>query len=154
MMRAINAEAGEQCRFNEASVDLATPEYVQNVVTSTINATSFMIKANGVLPGPDNFKGNFYCGPGYVSTENTWGATNNTDAGNLALQMFSSYNAGEVTTGTPNEFGEFYGHYSAPTIDITIQGTCVDGRVFGLPGPAAPIAKAEAQAKATLTVLK
>jgi hypothetical protein len=148
-LRLIDTDAGKTCAVDEQPVDLATTGFV----TTTVNATTFMIRANGVVPGPTNFKGNFDCGAGYISTDETWGATNNTDASNLQLQMFSHYNAGEVTTGTPNEFGEFYGHSSAASIDITIQGTCVDGRVFGLPGPFASIAHAKAQAKATLTVV-
>jgi hypothetical protein len=146
----IDTDAGKKCASDELPLDLATPSFV----TSTINSTTFMIKASDTVSGPNNFKGNYDCGPGYISTDETFGATDNTDASNLQLQTFSHYNVGEVTTGTPNEFGVFYGHFSAASISLTIQGTCVDGRVFGLPGPAAPIAKAGAQAKASLTVVK
>src|SRR5262249_549779 len=135
---------------DEEPVDLATTDFV----TSTINQSEFMIKANGVATGPNNFKGIFFCGPGYISTDETFGATNNTDASNLTLQTFSHYNVGELTTGPPDASGVFYGHFSAASIDPTIQGTCVDGRVFGLPGPFATINHAMAQAKATITILK
>jgi hypothetical protein len=149
-MRAINAENGEFCRFNEAEVELATPGYVQNVVTSTINPTSFMIKAAGPL-GPGFLTGNFFCGTGYISTENVIGPTNNTAASGAQIDLQDSYNVGEVVGGVPDTNGRLFANLTA-NVNLTIQGTCVDGRVFGLPGPVAPIKQAMKQASISVKV--
>jgi hypothetical protein len=149
-LRAIDtAKINGRCSQNEAPVDLATPQYVQNVVTSTINQTSFMIIASGQIPGPNEIIGNFFCGAGYVATDFATGATDNTFASNALFSVHSFYNEGEVLNGTPNEFGHIFFHISA-SAGVTIHGTCVDGRVFGLPGPAAPVKLAKSQARVTL----
>jgi hypothetical protein len=49
-MRAIDTDkVGGVCASWEGAVDLATPQYVQNVVTSTINQTSHQLKFSGTL---------------------------------------------------------------------------------------------------------
>ncbi len=152
VMRAIDAESGEQCRFNEHRIDLATPAYVQDVVTSTVNATSFMISAGGPL-GPGTLTANYFCGTGYIATDFSIGATDNTLASNALINTLTMYNQGEVLTGTPDTFGRLFATLSA-NVGLTIHGTCVDGRVFGLPGPFATIAHAETQANVTVKLAK
>jgi len=143
-MRAIDAEAGAFCRFNEHPLSIASTQYVQNVVTSTINPTSFMIRAAAPL-GPGFLTGNFFCGTGYISTENVIGPTNNTAASGAQIDLQDSYNVGEVVSGVPDTNGRLFANLTA-NVGLTIQGTCVDGRVFGQPGPVAPIKQAMKQA--------
>ena len=38
-LRLIDTDAGQHCATDEQPVDLATPQYVQNVATSTVNQT-------------------------------------------------------------------------------------------------------------------
>jgi hypothetical protein len=149
-LRAIDtAKINGHCGQNEAPVDLATPQYVQSVVTSTINQTSFMIAATAT-GGPAFLTGNFSCGPGYISTDDIVGPTDNTAASGAKIDLQDTYNVGQVTGGVPDANGRLFATLTA-SVTFTIHGTCVDGRVYGLPGPVAPIKKAMSQAKITLS---
>jgi hypothetical protein len=151
-MRAIDGESGEPCRFTEHQIDLATPAYVQSVAASTVNATSFMISAGGTV-GPGTLQANYFCGTGYIATDFSVGATDNTPASNVLINTLTMYNEGEVLTGTPDTFGHLFAALSA-NVAVTIHATCVDGRVFGLPGPFATIAHAKTQANVTFKLEK
>jgi len=150
-LRAIDtANINGRCTPDENPVDLATPQYVQNVVTSTINATSFMIRASGT-GGPGTLQGNFFCGTGYIATDFSVGANANSPASNVLINVLTMYNEGETLTGPPDTFGHLYATLTG-SVTCTIHGTCVDGRVFNLPGPVAPINQAKKQATITTTV--
>ena len=145
-LRAIDtAKINGVCGQNEAPVDLATPQFV----TSTINQTSFKIRASGTIPGPNFIQGNFFCGTGYIATDFGAAATDNTFGSNIQLTVNSLYNEGEVIAVVPSTFGHLYFHIST-TLTVSIEGTCVDARVFGLPGPVLPIATAMSQASVSL----
>lgn len=147
-MRAIDTDRIDgNCASWEGAVDLATPEYVQNVVTSTINQTSFVLAASGSLfPGPWVFT--FTCPTGYIATDPAVGGSDLSFTSNDNLTVHSLYNVGVETGGAPNVQGQLFFNVAATT-NVVAHGTCVDGRVFGLPGPAAPIKQAETQAKAS-----
>jgi hypothetical protein len=150
-LRAIDTDKiNGRCTPDENPVDLATPQYVQNVVTSTINPTSFMIRASGT-GGPGTLQGNFFCGTGYIATDFSVAASNNTLASNTLINVLTMYNEGEVLTGTPDTFGHLFATLTG-SVTLTIHGTCVDGRVFGQPGPVAPINQAQKQATITMSV--
>ena len=143
-LRAIDTDkVNGNCASWEGSVDLATPQFV----TSTINQTSFMIR--GVFPAtpPANWIDNFFCPAGYIESDGVAAPSDN--FGGLAFSVHvGAWNDGEVATGVPNGFGHYEYTLSATT-NVTIHATCTDARVFGLPGPAAPISKAMSQASIT-----
>jgi hypothetical protein len=149
-MRAIDTSTPSgNCAPWEGAVDLATPQYVQNVVTSTINQTSFMVSGSGTL-FPSEWVGNYFCPAGYVVTDLSLGANDGSFGSNDTLTTHSSYNDGEVASGVPGATGHyFFLTTGSPT--VTIHATCVNGRVFGQAGPAVPIGTAEKQAKITLS---
>ena len=127
----------------EAPVDLATPQYVQNVVTSTINQTSFMASIVGIL-SPGQWVGNIFCPTGYVGTDMSIGATDQSflSASYFTVQNF--FNAGQVSSGVPDgHVSVFFNLTGSPS--VTAHTTCVDGRVFGQAGPVLSIGSAEAK---------
>ncbi|HST25720.1 MAG TPA: hypothetical protein VLJ76_06995 [Gaiellaceae bacterium] len=145
-MRAIDTEkAGGVCASWEGAVDLATPQYVQNVVTSTVNQTSFMVRdVSDPLP-PNEWVDDEFCPTGYVATDFSLGATDETFGSDSFITIQSLQNYGEVTTGIPDTHGKAFFKLTGTT-SVTFHMTCVDGRVFGEAAPLVPLARAEAQA--------
>jgi hypothetical protein len=143
-LRAIDTSAANgNCASWEGSVDLATPQFV----TSQINQTSFMIR--GVFPAtaPASYIDNFFCPAGYIESDGVAAPSDNFNALSFTVHA-AAWNDGEVATGVPNGLGH-YEYTLAATTNVTIHATCTDARVFGLPGPAAPIANAMSQASIT-----
>lgn len=150
-LRAIDTSAANgNCAQGEAPVDIATPQYVQNVVASTVNQTSFMIFGSATIFPAPNWVANYSCPPGYVATDTAIGAGDDTGASNDAITVHTLYNDEAANTFVPGPDAHlWFSSTGSPT--ITIHATCVDGRVFGQPGPAAPIGTAKSQANITLT---
>jgi hypothetical protein len=141
-LRAIDTDnINGHCASWEGAVDLATPQFV----TQQINQTSFMFR--GVFPGtvPGQWEDYFFCPAGYIGTDGTATASNQDVGQDLRFTPHGAWNHGEVATGTPDGLAR-YSYVLSATTDVTIHATCVDGRVFGLPGPAAPIKQAMSQA--------
>jgi hypothetical protein len=143
-MRAIDTDkVGGVCASWEGAVDLATPQYVQNVVTSTINETSYVHKFSGTL-APGYWYANLNCAPGYVATDPSVAASDlSNDTWNLETNAME--NRGEVLNGTPNNQANYFFTLWNSTTNVTAHITCVNGRVFGQPGPTAPIKQAASQ---------
>lgn len=145
-LRAIDTDRVDgNCASWEGSVDLATPQFV----TSQINQTSFMIR--GVFPGTlaGNYIDNFFCPTGYIATDGVAAPSDNFGGLSFTVHV-AAWNDGEVATGVPSSLGHYEYTLSATT-NVTIHATCTDARVFGLPGPAAPISKAMHGASVTQT---
>jgi hypothetical protein len=142
-LRAIDTSTPSgNCAPWEGSVDLATPQFV----TSTINPTSFMFKASGPL-NPGQWVTTFFCPTGYIATEPSVAGTDQSFTSNDQLSIHSFYNQGELVSGVPSTNAVIFYTVSTATTNVTLHTTCVNGRVFGLAGPAAPIAQAEQQAR-------
>jgi hypothetical protein len=144
-LRAIDTDRIDgNCASWEGSVDLATPQFV----TSTVNQTSFMIR--GVFPalGAGSYFANFGCPAGYIASDTVAAPSDNINALNFTVRA-AAWNVGEVATGVPNGLGRYEFTLSATT-DVTVHSTCIDARVFGLPGPAAPISQAMHEASVAL----
>lgn len=142
-MRAIDtAKVNGNCASWEGAVDLATPEYVQDAVSSTINQTSYELEFGGTLSA-GYWVATYVCANGYVATDP---AVTASDLGNDAWNLTTSAmnNRGEILTGTPDSWENYFFTVSATT-NVTAHITCVNGRVFGQPGPAAPIKQAASQ---------
>lgn len=145
-MRAIDTDRIDgNCASWEGAVDLATPQYVQNVVTSTINQTSFVVTLVGASLTTGQWIASYSCPPGYVTTDPAVAGYADSIAANEAITVHTLFNQGAANTGTMNGLGELW-FALASDQTVSIHATCVDGRVFGLPGPAAPIKQAEAHA--------
>jgi hypothetical protein len=144
-MRAIDTDkAGGVCTPWEGAVDLATPQYVQNVVTSTVNQNSFMVRDVSDPLFPGEWVDDEFCPSGYIATDFSLGATDETFGSDAFITIHSLQNYGELTTGTPDNHGKtFFKLTGSPS--VTAHITCVDGRVFGQAGPLVPLARAEAQ---------
>jgi hypothetical protein len=69
------------------------------------------------------------------------------DAWNLTTSAMN--NRGEILTGTPDNWENYFFVVSNSTTNVTAHITCVNGRAFGLPGPAAPIKQAASQGSIT-----
>jgi hypothetical protein len=148
-MRAIDTDkAGGVCASWEGAVDLATPQYVQNVVTSTINQTSFVLSASGAL-SPGQWVFSYFCPSGYVATDPAVGGNDLSFGSNDNLTVHSLYNDGVETGGAPGGEGQLFFQVANATTNVTAHGTCVDGRVFGQAGPLVPLATAETLASAS-----
>ncbi len=145
-LRAIDtAKVNGHCGQGESPVDLATPQYVQNVVTSTVNQT--------VITGAGTFGFQLGAGDHWVQwTCGGWVAINPTvaiDPSVLvastqapmtlhAVTNFEAQNAGNGPFGTTVRI---YFSLTAPEY-VHTQVQCVDPRVFGETFPvAAPVAK-------------
>lgn len=153
-MRAIDtAKPGGVCAPWEGAVDLATPQYVQNVVTSTVNQSSFMVRdVSGTLPA-NEWVDDEFCPTGYVATDFSLGATDETFGSDALITIQSLQNYGEITTGTPDNHGKAFFKLTGST-SVTFHMTCIDGRVFGQAGPQAPVARAEAQPRGSFRPAK
>jgi hypothetical protein len=128
-MRAIDTDkANGNCASWEGAVDLATPEYVQNVVTSTVNQTSFMFGFTQTL-GAGGYYAWFTCG-GWVGTDPNVSVNPPTVAGNQALTPHAWLNVNQDANGTPGTETRIYFDLSS-TQTISAMATCVDPRVFG-----------------------
>jgi hypothetical protein len=147
-MRAIDtATPSGNCAPWEGAVDLATPQYVQNVVTSTINQTSFLITFTNTLPASQWF--DFYnCGSGWIAMDPTLSTTPVNEVSNGAIVAHTWMNVGDVNTGVPNDQAQIRYDTTAGPFAYAHHATCINGRVFGLAGPAVPIASAMSQASA------
>jgi hypothetical protein len=130
-MRAIDTDkVGGVCAAWEGAVDLATPQYVQNVVTSTVNQTTIMGRAtfNGLSAG--NWFIFWTCG-GWVGTTPTVdidplsGAT-----ANVPITLHGITNVEEQTSGFPGTTVRIY-FSLASTQNVHTQVTCIDPRVYG-----------------------
>lgn len=144
-MRAIDTSTPSgNCAPWEGAVDLATPQYVQNVVTSTVNQNSFMVRFVSDPLFPGEWVDDEFCPTGYIATDFSLGATDETFGSDAFITIQSLQNYGEVTTGTPDTHGKaFFKLTGSPS--VTFHMTCVDGRVFGQVGPLVPLARAEGQ---------
>ncbi len=144
-MRAIDtAKPGGVCASWEGAVDLATPQYVQSVVASTVNQNSFMVRGvSGTLPA-NEWVDDEFCPAGYIATDVSLGATDETFGSDALITVQSLQNYGEITTGTPDNHGKTFFRLTGST-SVTIHMTCVDGRVYGQAGPLVPLARAESQ---------
>ena len=150
-MRAIDtAKVGGVCASWEGAVDLATPQYVQNFVTSTINPTSFMFRGSFTGLVPNIWVITYTCPSGYVGIDPVAAGTDQSFSQNGNLTTHSFYNQGELASGVPNNVAVYFFQISGAATNVTAHATCVNGRVFGQAGPAAPIAQAEGQATISL----
>jgi hypothetical protein len=150
-MRAIDTDkVGGVCASWEGAVDLATPQYVQNVVTSTINPTSFMFRGSFTGLAPNIWVLTYNCPSGYVDIDPVVAGTDQSFSQNGNLTTHSFYNQGELVSGVPNTVAVYFFQISGAATNITAHATCVNGRVFGQAGPTAPIGQAESQATISL----
>jgi hypothetical protein len=143
-MRAIDTDkVGGTCASWEGAADLATPQYVQDVATSTINQTSYQLKFSATLPS-GYWVATYVCANGYVATDPALTASDlSYDTFNLETDAMN--NRGEIQNGTPNNWENYFFTIWNSTTSVTAHVTCVNGRVFGQPGPAAPIKQAASQ---------
>jgi hypothetical protein len=130
-LRVINAEAGEQCRFNEASLN-----WNQTGPTGARGATgptgpggvTALATTSFVAPGPSVIL-TFNCnGAGVANGIWVQDATNGFD-----LTPRGSFNQGEMGTGTANAFWEIDFSVTAPDT-INAYASCVTSSAFGLAG--------------------
>jgi hypothetical protein len=132
-LRAIDtAKVNGRCTPNEAPVDLATPQYVQNVVNSTVNQT--------VITGAATFPfqlsaGDHYvqwtCG-GWVATDPTVSVdpvTSSTAQAPIALHAVTNLEA-QSNSGPFGTTVKIFFTLASPQ-NIHTQVQCVDPRVFG-----------------------
>jgi hypothetical protein len=142
-LRAIDLDkVNGHCAQGELPVDLATPQ----LVTSTINQTSFMFRGTFNNLAVGQWVISYFCPAGYVDVDPVVAGTDQTFPSNDNLTPHSFYNQGELVSGVPNTVAIYFFQISNAPTTVTAHATCVDGRVFGLPGPAAPIKQAQAQA--------
>jgi hypothetical protein len=140
-LRAIDTSAANgNCAPWEGAVDLATPQFV----TSTINQTSFTVSLVDASLTAGQWVASYFCPAGYVATDPAVGDFTDS-VGNEAYTVHSLYNVGAATTGVMNTTARLW-FVITSNETASIHATCVDGRVFGLAGPAAPINQAKAQA--------
>ena len=145
-MRAIDTDkVGGVCASWEGAVDLATPEYVQNVVTSTVNQTSFIVTLVGAPLTAGQWVATYFCPTGYVAVDPAVAGFANGTLANEAITVHSLYNEGAANTGTLSTVAHLW-FALASNQSVSIHATCIDGRVYGLPGPAAPVEQAKSQA--------
>jgi hypothetical protein len=137
-MRAIDTgKVGGVCASWEGAVDLATPQYVQNVVTSTVNQTEIMGTAlfNALPAG--NWVIQWTCG-GWVETNPTVAPDPPTfsNATANAFTVRASTNVEMQTTSLPGTTERIWFNISAAQ-NVNSQITCVDPRVYGETYPVA-----------------
>jgi len=138
-LRAIDTDkVNGRCGQGEAPVDLATPQYVQNVVSSTVNQTAIMGYAT--FPAGFLLVGDHYiqwtCG-GWVAATPTVDVdpfTNGT--GNAPLTLHGMTNMEEQTSGFPGTTVRVYFNL-ASLVAVHTQVTCYDPRVYGETYPVA-----------------
>lgn len=141
-MRAIDTDRVDgNCASWEGAVDLATPQYVQNVVTSTVNQTTIM--GNAVFPSlpAGNWVIQWTCG-GWVETNPTV-APDPSSFANAAANAFTvraSTNVEMQASGFPGTTERIWFNTSA-TQNVDSQITCVDPRVYGETYPVGTSAK-------------
>ncbi len=139
-MRAIDtAKLGTagRCTGWEGAVDLATPQYVQNVATSTVNQTTIMGRATfPALSGPDRVI-QWTCG-GWVATNPTVSIDPPTFSGasGAPLTVHAMTNVEMQNSGFPGTT-EWIWFNLASTQNVHTQITCVDPRVYGETYPVA-----------------
>lgn len=140
-LRAIDtAKVNGRCFAGEAPVDLATPQYVQNVVTSTVNQTAIMGEGSFVnLSAADHWI-QWTCG-GWVAANPTVsidadGAT----TANAPVALHTMANVEMENSGFPGTTVRVY--FTLSSIQsINTQVTCYDPRVYGETYPVtAPVA--------------
>jgi hypothetical protein len=137
-LRAIDTSAvNGNCASWEGSVDLATPAYVQSVVASTVNQTAGMFSAPVFYNLNADWRTIWTCPDGYIGI-NPWVQANEPFGINHYLTVKSEANYGSLAGGAPGPGVNIYYNISTGTPSTYINGvTCVDGRVYGQPGPAA-----------------
>lgn len=139
-LRLIDTDKGQQCAADEQSVDLATTQYVQSVVATAVNQTSgeFADPLNYNVTG--DWQTTWTCDPGYVAID-PWVQSNEYFGHNHYLTVKSEANLGSLAGGPPSNQVRIYYNISTGVPWSYMNGvTCVDGRVYGQPGPAKPIA--------------
>jgi hypothetical protein len=151
-LRLIDTDAGQHCATDEQPVDLATPQYVQNVATSTVNQTvvtgSFTF---GTFTAGDHWI-QWTCG-GWVAvnpTVSVAGTVSNTSSTQAPIALHAVMNVESQNAGTTNApFGTTVRNYfslSSPQA-IHTQVQCVDPRVFGETFPVSAPARVTATAQ-------
>ncbi len=149
-LRAIDTSAANgNCASWEGSVDLATPQYVQNVVASTVNQTSVMYSAPVSYNINADWQSTWTCPSGYIGID-AWVQSNEYFGHNHYLTVKSEANLESLAGGPPGPDVRICYNISTGTPWDYVNGvTCVDGRVYGQPGPAAA---PHAGVKATMTI--
>jgi hypothetical protein len=140
-LRAIDtAKVNGRCFAGEAPVDLATPQYVQNVVTSTVNQTAIMGSFTFTGLAANNWRVQWTCG-GWVATTPTvsidppGGGTSGTP-----ITLHGSTNAEQQSGAFPGTTVWIW-FTLASTQNLHSQVTCVDPRVYGETAPVAAPAR-------------
>jgi hypothetical protein len=141
-LRAIDtAKVNGHCAQGEAPVDLATPQYVQNVVTTTVNQTEIMGEGDlGTLTAADHWI-QWTCG-GWVALNPTVDIdADGVTSSNAPITLHSMANVELENSGFPGTTVRVYFTLSSPQ-DVKSQVQCFDPRVFGETFPVtAPLAK-------------
>jgi hypothetical protein len=146
-LRAIDTSAANgNCAPWEGAVDLATAQFV----TSTVNQTSFMETFSFTYPFAGDWVTFFTCPTGYVAIDpQIWA---DTLVFNIFLTQRAETNDGTTAGGPPNNGAMFvYNVSGGVPLPAHQHITCVDGRVYGQAGPAAPLTQATATATAKVT---
>ena len=136
-LRAIDtAKVNGHCTSGEAPVDLATPQYVQNVVTSTVNQTTIMGSATFVALPAGNWRVQWTCG-GWVAAQPTVDL-DPAGGGNAGtpVTLHGSTNAEQQQSGFPGTTVWIW-FTLASTENLHTQVTCIDPRVYGETFPVA-----------------
>ncbi len=154
-MRAIDTSTPSgNCAPWEGAVDLATPQYVQNVVTTTINQTSITGTSVFTYPVAGHWLTYWVCPTGYIGTS-TWIEANQFFGANADITIqakvdggSSLFNAGSVAGQPYDQYAEIYYDLStlAPNPTYITGVTCIDSRVYGQAGPAVPLASPKVRA--------
>jgi hypothetical protein len=146
-LRAIDtAKVNGHCGQGEAPVDLATPQYVQSVVASTVNQTSIMASFPLAYNINGDWETTWTCPGGYIGID-AWVQSNEFFGHNHDLTVKSEANLGSLAGGPPDNVVRIYYNISTGNPWNFVNGvTCVDGRVYGQPGPAGTIASVRATA--------
>lgn len=92
----------------------------------------------------------YVCANGYVATDPAVTASD-LSADTWNLETSGMNNRGEILNGTPNNEENYFFLVWNSTTNVTAHITCVNARVFGLPGPAAPIKQAASQGSISFT---
>jgi hypothetical protein len=146
-LRAIDtAKVNGHCGQGEAPVDLATPQYVQNVVTSTVNQTTIMGNAVFTALPAGNWVIQWTCS-GWVETNPTVAPDPSTFANSAAnaFTVRASTNVEMQASGFPGTTERIWFNI-ASIQNVDSQITCIDPRVYGETYPVA------APAKPTVTI--
>ncbi|HST25381.1 MAG TPA: hypothetical protein VLJ76_05285 [Gaiellaceae bacterium] len=138
-LRAIDTSAANgNCASWEGAVDLATPQYVQSVVASTVNQTAGMFSAPVLYNSAGDWETTWTCPSGYIGID-AWVQSNEYFGHNHDLTVKSEANLNSLAAGPPGRAVRIYYNIAANVPWTFINGvTCVDGRVYGQPNPAAP----------------